>query len=361
MPPARRRALAVALGVGVALILALGVELAARGAEADRVPDLSVPLPQGEGLLMEPHPYLLWEHSPGERQEYGVSVHINSLGLRGPEPVIPKPAGVLRILATGDSSVYGFGVEDDATFVREAADRLGGSAGGIEGWTAALPGYSTLQTLNLLRMRALSLEPDLVVVANLWSDHATEARPDAELLELYVRHDRSLRGAVARVLRRSASYRLLDWELGVRRGVRARARAGWAPSTDPSRETSQRVPVGDYRANLESIVRLTGDHGAEVVFLVLPHPDDLAERGAGRAAYPRYRQAMVEVAQGHGAPLVHGGDVFTQALAERPDLPPGDLWLDNIHPTALGHRLLGDALALSLAGWPESYRVGGTP
>ncbi len=342
-----QRVLALALGCAVAGSLVVALELAARRVEPERSPVVSVPRQVEPGLALAPHPYLLWEHEPGERQEVGVTVRINSMGLRGPEPLIPKPAGLRRLVATGDSTVYGFGVPEDAMFIRQAVGLLGGREAGLEGWSAALPGYSTLQTLNLLRMRALALEPDLLVVANLWSDHSTEAFEDAELLDLYGRYDGSLAGAVDRSLRRLALYRLLHWELAVRRGAQARARRGWAPSPDPSREHQQRVPLPEYAANLDALVALAREHDADVLFLVLPHPNDSEPPAGGpEPAYEGYRRAMRAAAQRHGLPLVAGD----RAIADS-DLPAAELWLDNIHPSAAGHALLAEALAQSLAGW----------
>jgi sulfatase modifying factor 1 len=346
MPQPRRRPIAaLALGVGLAVGLVLGLEGLARGLEPSRVPD-TAPSPDGATVL-GPNPYLLWEHSPGARQEQGVTVHINSLGLRGPEPAIPKPPGLRRILATGDSSVYGFGVPLEDSFVAVAAAAMASPEAPVEGIPAALPGYSTLQTLNLLGMRALRLEPDLVVVANLWSDHASARVEDAALLDRYQRFDAGLAGSLDRALRRTALYRLLSWELGVRRGAQARARMDWTPEPPSSTQQGRRVPVEDYRHNLAAIARLVGERGAELAYLVLPHPADLRGQPEEREGYHPYRQAMRAEAARLGAPIVEGGQVFAAAShGAGPEIE--DLFLDNIHPSAAGHRLLGRALADAL-------------
>lgn len=320
--------------------------------EARAVPDHSTPIASGvDALALPPHPYLLWEHSPGTRQEQGVSVHINSLGLRGPEPTIPKPAGTRRVLALGDSSVYGFGVPLEHSFVRMATDSLGGEAADLEGIPAALPGYSTLQLLNLLELRALALEPDLLVVAALWSDHATAAQPDAALLDRYQRHDASTRGSIERALQRSALVRLLSWELGVRRGTQADARAHYDLRQPHPDGDTHRVPIDAYRHNLDSLADLAQERGAALVYLVLPHPEDLAGRQRGVSSFHAYRDAMRQVASAHGASVVEGGEVFAAAGFEREAL-----FLDNIHPTATGHRLLGEALAEALLTWEQETR-----
>ena len=345
------RSKALALGALLSVILLLGLEAWARRVEPSRVLDASVPTPHGTGTVMPPHPYLLWEYQPGVWQEQGVTVRINSLGLRGPEPKVPKPPGVRRILATGDSSVYGYGVPESSTFVRVAADVLGGEPAGIEGLSAALPGYSTLQTLNLLQLRALRLQPDVLVVANLWSDHVTSALADAELADRVTRYDSSLLGALDRGLRRLALYRVLSWELAVRRGIQARMRMDWSPGVAPPEETRQRVPLADYSANLEAILRLGRAHGAHVAFLILPHPEDLHPQPTRNTAFYAYRDAMRSVALAHDAPLVEGGEVLARAAAVDPSLDEESLFLDRIHPSVAAHRLLGEALGQVVRVW----------
>jgi lysophospholipase L1-like esterase len=352
MAAARRRLLALSLGLGGAALLAGVVELAARGWEA-RAPDWTVaPAGPEDAVLLAPHPFLLWQQRPGSRQEHGVSVHINSLGLRGPEPTIPKPTGTRRILALGDSSVYGFGVELDDSFPRVAADRLGGQEARIEAIPAALPGYSTLQLLNLLELRAMGLEPDLIVVAALWSDHATAAVEDERLLDRYQRFEAGPWGALDRSLRRSALYRVLSWELGVRRGAQAEARAHYAMGEPHPDGGTHRVPPAAYQANLEALAAQAARHDAGLAFLILPHPEDITGRAQGESSFQDYRRAMRAVARAQRAPLVDGAQLFRQAGVTDPDA----LFWDNIHPNREGHRLLGEGLAEALAAWELQTR-----
>jgi lysophospholipase L1-like esterase len=348
MGAGRRRLLALGLGSIMAALLISGLEWKARAWEVDG-PGLAEP-PDGS-VVLEPHPYLLWQKPRGASIEYGALVRINDLGLRGPDPVRPKPPGVRRILAVGDSTVYGFGVALEDSFVRVAADALGGQDEGIEGIPAALPGYSTLQLLNLLQLRALDLEPDVLVVAALWSDHATAAMPDAALLDRYRQRERSGLGAVERGLRRSALYRKLAWELGVRRGAQARARAHYDLRQPHPEGSVHRVGLTDYQRNLELLASLARDQGAALVFLVLPHPEDLDGRERGVSTFQAYRDTMRQVADAQGAVLVEGGEVFARAGLARQAL-----FLDNIHPTVEGHRLLGEALAEALEGWERETR-----
>ncbi|MFT5584886.1 MAG: hypothetical protein ACI9VR_002474, partial [Cognaticolwellia sp.] len=182
------------------------------------------PSPSSSAQTMKGNPYLLWEQVPGLRQEQGATANINSLGMRGPEPELPKPKGVRRLLATGDSSVYGFGVGDGQPFVNVAAQALSTPSAPIEGWNAAIPGYSSFQSINLLEMRALALEPDVLIIANLWSDNNFDDFVDKDLISAWSSFESSPSARLHRSLQASAFYRAMNYRLNIATGTQAKAR-----------------------------------------------------------------------------------------------------------------------------------------
>ncbi len=99
--------------------------------------------------------------------EFDVTIHTNRYGLRGLDPVIPKPAGVLRILMLGDSFTFGFPVKDDEAFASRIEQGLKEQGYPVEVINGGVSGYSpTLHYLSL-RDEFLRFEPDLVM---LWYD-----------------------------------------------------------------------------------------------------------------------------------------------------------------------------------------------
>ncbi|HEY3098140.1 MAG TPA: GDSL-type esterase/lipase family protein [Methylomirabilota bacterium] len=93
-------------------------------------------------------------------------VHIttNSLGLRGPE-LAPKPAGVRRVLALGDSFTFGHAVEAAETWPAVLEQLL--NARGGPRWevvNAGVGGYGTGQELLLYDELESRVTPDLVVL-----------------------------------------------------------------------------------------------------------------------------------------------------------------------------------------------------
>lgn len=354
-PPPRRRLLYAAALLLTALLLGEGLcrALFADELRAWRSPP---PPPQEDAPWMAGNPYLLWEFAPGLRQQRGHPVHINQLGLRGPEVAATRPAGVRRLVSVGDSSVFGDGVGDDEVFGVQAAARLGP---GVEHVNAAVPGYSTWQSINLLRMRVLALQPDLLVIASLWSDNNFDAFVDRDLLSAYAAWQQ---GPVARargILRHSAIFGALDWHLRVSRRAEQVRKVGFMLGTGTP-IGPRRVAIQDYADNLETLSAMAEGAGAEVIFMVLANREDLptpaANPPASGPAWEPYRRVMREAAARRGAPVIE-----VPALFRASGLPAQALFIDEMHPSATGHKLIARELAalLEQAGWPAGGRVMG--
>jgi len=326
--------------------------------------DSPPPAAQSGAPNMQGNAYLLWEIAPGTRYEQGVSVNINSVGLRGPEIEIPKPAQTRRLLTTGDSSVFGFGVQDNEVFSTVAADKLGPKAEAVCG---AIPGYSSLQSLNLLKIRALDTAPDLLVIGNIWSDNNFDAFVDKDLLATYAGHRDSFTGLISEKLSSSAIFRVIDWRLRVLPQAREVRKVGWMQGNGTQNGLLgsgnqiglRRVAINDYARALEAMVELAKDRGAEVLFVLLPNNEDIAgstqpENLQNQKAWEPYREVMRAAAARHGAPIIEGAELFIET-----GIPANELFLDEMHPTAKGHAILGDALfsLLDEAGWVDGGQV----
>ncbi len=129
------------------------------------------------GFLLEPRTE--WRHATGD---FDVQVSTNSLGLRGPEVIVPKPSERYRVLALGDSFTFGWGVElDDAWPARMARELLATGERSLEVVVAGVPGWSPLQQFVFLEQRGLALQPDLVLWQLCTNDLLEMQRLDVEL------------------------------------------------------------------------------------------------------------------------------------------------------------------------------------
>ncbi len=108
-------------------------------------------------------------NTPNGRNDHyvGVPVRINSLGLRDQEIRLPKPAGVFRIIAVGDSVTFGYGVRLEQTYVKVLETKLNQHAPDgtrYEVIDAGVPGTDLNDYLHLLRDFSPRLEPDLILI-----------------------------------------------------------------------------------------------------------------------------------------------------------------------------------------------------
>ena len=108
---------------------------------------------------------LRWRFSPSDGR--------NSLGLRNRE-VGPKKAGTLRILFIGDSLVWSGETSSGELYTKVLEQRLNGrsvdSVDSFEVINAGIPGYTTYQELEFLKIYGLDMEPDLVVLGFVFND-----------------------------------------------------------------------------------------------------------------------------------------------------------------------------------------------
>ena len=103
-----------------------------------------------------------WTRAP----EYTTHLRTNSLGLRGPEVAVPKPADVFRVLVLGDSFVEAAQVMEDQTFTQRLERELNARGGSrrVEVLNAGVGGWGTGQEMLYLRNEGLQLQPDLVLL-----------------------------------------------------------------------------------------------------------------------------------------------------------------------------------------------------
>lgn len=165
----RRRILALVAGFGLPFLAGEIAVRALQGAPlAERLPIVRI----------QANPYRGWEMVPSEvHYTYHHAVRVNALGLRGDE-VEPKRESERRVLALGDSLIYGQGVGDEDT-VPAYLERLlnersqQGEAGGMYSWDVVNAGhraYDTRQELGLLEELGEAIDPDVVVLFWYWND-----------------------------------------------------------------------------------------------------------------------------------------------------------------------------------------------
>jgi lysophospholipase L1-like esterase len=283
---------------------------------------------------------LLWGLS--EDQLNNPQYQINSLGLRGPEV---QEDSRPRLLSLGDSSVFGDRVSYEETFTTVATQILAKEGQSIQPVIGAIPGYSSFQAVRQLE-RLGGLKPKFVLIGTLWSD-AIQINGESDL-EVQERLAKSLVVRLHLAAPLDAATRVSAAVARLRMFLKpGEGQIGWISSgaRAPKPGLHSRVPLENYKENLETLVQMARDLGAEPIFLMLPHPiEDQGEQLA--EVYTQYRNAMREAAKNQNLPLIDGPRYFAEH-------PCGGCtrFADNIHPNAIGHALLGEALADTLRAW----------
>ncbi len=302
------------------------IEVAARAGEA--------PASATAGMMV-PHPSRIWALQPGAFTLEGVAVRIGADGLR--EPAADGPADGGLILTVGDSSIFGHGVPDGAALHDQLQQQLPQSR--VRSF--AVPGYSILQSARLLEEQGWARRPRLLIIGNLWSDSDTDRFTDAALLAALdspiTRADRLLSGL--------ALFRQLRLALNRLTGRPDHWRIGWPDA--PDRAGKRRVPPAEYAAALHALLGRAAQDGAAALLLTLTSRWRMDQPGG--ASWEPYVRIREDTAASWSVPLLDAQTVFTAS-----GLPPDALFIDGLHPTAEGHRILAAGLAaqISAMGWP---------
>ena len=262
---------------------------------------------------------------------FGGSVQSNSHGMRGPACSTAKPANTFRILGLGDSVMFGNGVNNGENFIRVLEDELNErrpeDGPRYEAINMAMGGYNTTMEVAHFLHHGLAFDPDLVVIDFVGNDFQLPnflgGRSDFWVVD------------------RSFFIEWVERRLGTREYRGFRPLVGSPRRLDPFLSDIERVQpkyrhmVGHaaYRVAMHKLRDLAEEHGFAVV--VTSH---------GPA-----HKFVAETAEECGFPLVIGHGVLASYLQEHGiDRYKGSvltLSASDPHPSALGHRLLGQHYA----------------
>ena len=126
-----------------------------------------IPFSLEKNMYFEPNPHTGFFHRPSTTGHYlnGIEARANSQGLRDDEVAIPKPAGVKRVQALGDSFTVGADVEQHDAWP-QVLEQLLNEPGkpAVEVVNAGVGGWSPFQYAQFYEHYGDQFEPDLIVV-----------------------------------------------------------------------------------------------------------------------------------------------------------------------------------------------------
>ena len=308
-------------------------------------PDWSDGLDVGTQLL--PHPTRIWALEPGAKRQFGVDIQIDAAGLRASAHDEVSPSW----LVLGDSSFFGHGLADTDTLHWQLSRELAnmGQARGVR--CGGVPGYSILQSQILMDEVGWSLEPELLVIGNLWSDNNIDYFVDKAWLDALHRPSARLIG----VLRHSKLFlwawtRLRPPQKKTGQGD-PQAKISWL--RDPYAKGQRRVAIDDYASALDAVVAEAGRRNIGVV-LIQPANVYRVDQSVGEATWDPYFRAMREIATYREVPML---DVAAYFRAFGLSSQKG--FIDELHPSGVGNQYIAQGIVLQLqaAGWPSKQPI----
>ncbi len=160
--------LALVLGeLTIRLTLAVSLRSMIRDTPADPPADPEALLQLGQILYRVEDPQILYRLIPNTRGVFGRPLSINSHGWRGRETTIEKPPGTFRLLGVGDSTMFGWQI-DQHDSVLDLLERdlqaMVGDATRVEAINLSVPTYNSAQEAAVFLTDGLALKPDAVLM-----------------------------------------------------------------------------------------------------------------------------------------------------------------------------------------------------
>ena len=262
-------------------------------------------------------PDLIWRPLSGQFSPF------NPQGFRGLPVQMPKPAGMTRIFALGDSNTFGWDVDEGVNWPAQLHGLLSAGGAPVEVINAGVWGYTSYQGLARFK-ELLAFDPNIILVSFGGNDAHQVRVTDADYVRSHDRIDRMTRSS--RNLR-VAQLAVAGWDLV---GVAAAHSKGLAP----------RVSLDEYRANLRAMIALGRAKGITVVLLTRPFIGVSDDPASWKTYAPQYNEATIAIATEEHVPLI---DVYAAFHTRE------KLFDDESHFGVEGHhegaRMIADALA----------------
>lgn len=272
----------------------------------------------------------------------------NEQGFRGPPVALAKPAGTVRIALLGESSAFGYFVNDGEEAARILERALRDAGEHVEVINAAVPGYNLHQTIRRFDTLAAPLEPDLVILYAGWNDlvYVVSPTPGEETFRR-----RPIAPSWERPLGRSVLYGFVAYRC---LGGEVRLAPAQIESATPTTEGSRA-----FRENLRTLAARVRQTGARFVICaqataaqsdaspelrrLLTHRPELVDAMVVLGDW--LRQTLAGAAREEGAIFLDANEAIAPDESELADY---------VHLTATGEAKLAQFLARHIG--PELHR-----
>ncbi len=284
------------------------------------------------------NPILSYEFKPGYRSDakdlpfdYRA---INSHGFRDVERQYAKPPGAKRIILLGDSVVVGYRIGQIDQLMSRQLEMLYGREN-VEVLNMAVTGYCTRSEVELLRVRGVKYDPDIVILVFVENDFRN-FNPESVGADGFVGRSRVING----LFRTSHAFRLacvkLNWfDFGLEA-----APADW-----------NQEAIGDNNVadGLALFRELADQYGFEPLVVVWPAFTTDGIEYPAKMFMPGSDELIVErLARMHGLPVAGLREPFLAHFKlQKPQPIPRQYYTvgDEMHPSVEGNRVAAEILS----------------
>ena len=295
----------------------------------------------GNYTIYRPDEKLLWVPVPGRTVtvDNHLPITINHQGLRYASELTTKPKNEFRVMAFGDSATQGWGVDDNSTYAAFLGQKLSQNScpgehfvsvsAGVNAYPNALVGEKLKEV-----EEDPTFQPDVVIRAYSFNSNF-ERLPKLQ----GAAREKFLRQVEFKsIIRRSAIYNFVIEDL-LRRVVYYKMRHVLMAGTLDTLGGMDNLDVNAVNASLQNSLDETRAHHAQLVLLVLASKDQ-----KDGDLHP-FQKAMLDFAQANHVPVVNMIDVLKTNA-------PANFYMDPVHPTAVGHKIIADQLYNVIRGLP---------
>jgi Flp pilus assembly protein TadD/lysophospholipase L1-like esterase len=255
----------------------------------------------------------------------------NSHGQRDRERTLQKPEGVRRVLVLGDSVVEGYGLRENETIPRRLEDLY--PDGSTEVLNFGVSAYCTRAEIELLEVKGLQFDPDIVVLAFVENDFDNFNREAFPLEGTIERPE-----VVKALFQKSHVFRLASVQLNL---------FGFGAEADPVRWNKDAIGDNNVAEGMRRFRELADRHGFQPLVVIWPR--FLNDRIADVCFMPQDKEQLVVeyLAAMHNIPSVRLSEFYRRHHTESAGTVNPRLHYssgDELHPSAEGARVAAEAL-----------------
>jgi lysophospholipase L1-like esterase len=288
----------------------------------------------GSFTQYRPDNKLLWVPEPGRTLtvQNHLPITINDQGFRYPVDVAAKQQNQFRVMAFGDSTTQGWGVDDSQHYSALLEKMLNASACGRERFqviSAGVNAYPNSLVEEKLKevIEDPTFQPDVVIRAYSFNTNFENLpKLQGEARKQFLR-----RVEFKSIVRRSALYNFFIEDL-FRQLAYYKLRHVLMQGSLSTVEGNGDLDVKSFNASLRESLQLAQAHHAQLVLLVLAG-DGLVKDSD---MHP-FQRAMLDFAAENHLPVVNMIDVLRHEDQNK-------MYMDPAHPTLAGHKIIAEQL-----------------